>query len=94
MCPRGAAEPGRREGHLVAVNPDLTPKWNASLAERLTDGCNVTLPPNGTPGGCRAGACTGVDPWQNRGRLRHRVRRLDLRAGVALQEHQHPELFP
>jgi outer membrane protein assembly factor BamB len=54
------------EGYLVAVNPDLTPKWAASLAERLTDGCNVTLPPNGTPGGCRAGARTGVDPWQNR----------------------------
>jgi outer membrane protein assembly factor BamB len=54
------------EGYLVAVNPDLTPKWNASLANRLTDGCNVTLPPNGTPGGCRAGAHTGVDPWQNR----------------------------
>jgi outer membrane protein assembly factor BamB len=54
------------EGYLVAVNPDLTPKWNASLANRLTDGCNVTLPPNGTPGGCRAGSHTGVDPWQNR----------------------------
>ena len=54
------------EGYLVAVNPDLTPKWTASLANRLTDGCNVTLPPNGTPGGCRAGAHTGVDPWQNR----------------------------
>jgi outer membrane protein assembly factor BamB len=55
------------EGYLVAVNPDLTPKWNASLADRLTDGCNVTLPPNGTPGGCREGAHTGIDPWQNRG---------------------------
>ena len=55
------------EGYLVAVKPDLTPKWTASLANRLTDGCNVTLPPNGTPGGCRAGAHTGVDPSQNRG---------------------------
>lgn len=55
------------EGYLVAVNPDLTPKWIASLANRLHDGCNVTLPPNGTPGGCREGAHTGVDPWQNRG---------------------------
>jgi outer membrane protein assembly factor BamB len=54
------------EGYLVAVNPDLTPKWTASLANRLTDGCNVILPPNGTPGGCRAGAHTGIDPWQNR----------------------------
>jgi len=55
------------EGNLVAVNPDLTPKWVASLTNRFHDGCNVTLPPNGTPGGCRAGAHTGVDPWQNRG---------------------------
>ena len=54
------------EGNLVAVNPDLTPKWVATLTNRLTDGCNVTLPPNGTPGGCRAGAHTGVDPFQNR----------------------------
>ncbi len=54
------------EGYLVAVNPDLTPKWTASLANRFTDGCNVTLPPNGSPGGCRAGTPTGIDPWQNR----------------------------
>ena len=56
-----------RESYLVAVKPDLTPKWISSLANRLFDGCNVTLPPNGTPGGCRAGAHTGVDPTQNRG---------------------------
>jgi outer membrane protein assembly factor BamB len=56
-----------RQGYLVAVKPDLTPKWIASLADRLHDGCNITLPPNGTPGGCRAGAHTGVDPSQNRG---------------------------
>jgi hypothetical protein len=55
-----------REAYLVAVHPDLTPKWAASLANRLHDGCNVTLPPNGTPGGCRAGARTGVEPSQNR----------------------------
>jgi hypothetical protein len=56
-----------RETFLVAVNPDLTPKWISSLANRLFDGCNVALPPNGTPGGCRAGSHTGVDPSQNRG---------------------------
>ncbi len=56
-----------RESYLVAIKPDLTPKWISSLANRLFDGCNVTLPPNGTPGGCRAGAHTGVDPTQNRG---------------------------
>jgi hypothetical protein len=55
-----------RTSYLVAVNPNLTPKWIASLRDRLNDGCNVGLPPNGTPGGCRAGAPNGVDPAQNR----------------------------
>jgi hypothetical protein len=31
----------------------------------LHDGCNVIIPPNGTLGGCRAGAITGVDPSDN-----------------------------
>lgn len=51
--------------YLVAVNPDLTPKWNASLRGRLNDGCNVLIPRNGTPGGCRVGASTGIDPGTN-----------------------------
>ncbi len=44
---------------LVAFNPDLTLKWASSLRERFNDGCGVpvsaggTLPPNGSPGGCR-----------------------------------------
>jgi hypothetical protein len=54
-----------RWGNLIAVNPDLTLKWNASLRNRFNDGCNVLLPPNGAPGGCRAGATTGVDPTDN-----------------------------
>jgi outer membrane protein assembly factor BamB len=54
-----------RWGFLVAVNPDLTPKWSATLRNRLATGCNVLIPPNGTPGGCRAGAHTGVDPADN-----------------------------
>ena len=54
-----------RWGHLVALNPDLTLKWSASLRNRFNDGCNVLLPANGTPGGCRAGATTGVDPTDN-----------------------------
>jgi len=54
-----------RWGYLIAVNPDLTPKWSASLRNRMNDGCNVAIPPNGTPGGCRAGATTGVDPADN-----------------------------
>jgi len=54
-----------RWGWIVAVNPDLTRKWSTSLRNRFYDGCNVLLPPNGTPGGCRAGATTGVDPADN-----------------------------
>jgi len=58
--------------YLIAVNPDLTPKWNASLRHRFSDGCGVppseggSLPPNGAPGGCREGALRGVDPNNNR----------------------------
>ncbi|HSS77702.1 MAG TPA: hypothetical protein VLV54_13275 [Thermoanaerobaculia bacterium] len=55
-----------RSAYLVAVNNDLSPKWISSMSDRLHDGCNVLLPPNGQPGGCRAGAATGVDPAQNR----------------------------
>jgi hypothetical protein len=55
-----------RSGYLVAVNNNLTPKWIVSLRDRFNDGCNVALPPNGTPNGCRTGAHTGVDPAQNR----------------------------
>ena len=54
-----------RTGYLVAVNPNLTPKWRASLRDRFTDGCGVLLP-IGAPGGCRVGANTGVDPAENR----------------------------
>jgi uncharacterized protein (TIGR03437 family) len=61
-----------RYSFLVAINPDLTKKWAASLRERFHDGCGVPvsaggwLPPNGAPGGCRAGALPGVDPATNR----------------------------
>ena len=55
-----------RTAYLLAVHPDLTPMWQASLRDRFADGCNVYLPPNGSPGGCRVGAPTGVDPAQNR----------------------------
>jgi hypothetical protein len=55
-----------RTSYLLAINPDLSPKWKASLRERFHDGCNVLIPPNGTPGGCAAGAHTGVDPAENR----------------------------
>jgi hypothetical protein len=55
-----------RTGFLLAVNPNLTPKWAASLRDRLNTGCNVLLPPNGTPGGCSTEGTTGYDPAQNR----------------------------
>lgn len=51
--------------YLVATRSDLTPLWAASLRGRLADGCDVLLPPNGSPGGCRSGAVRGVDPATN-----------------------------
>ena len=56
--------------YLVAVNPDLTPKWAASLQNRLTDGCGVLLPiaPKGVndlANSCRYGTAVGVDPTTN-----------------------------
>ena len=54
-----------RWGWLVAVNPDLTPRWATSMRNRLSDGCNVLLPSNNTSSGCRVGANTGVDPSDN-----------------------------
>jgi hypothetical protein len=61
-----------REAYLVAVKPNLTQKWIATLRDRFHDGCGVpvslggTLPPNGAPGGCRVGSLYGVDPATNR----------------------------
>src|SRR5882724_10997886 len=60
-----------RWAYLIAVNPNFTQKWIRSLRNRFNDGCGVsvsaggTLPPNGSPGGCRAGANFGVDPATN-----------------------------
>ena len=54
-----------RYAYLVAVHPDLTPAWSASLRNVLGDGCDVGLPPSGTPGGCRSGSKRGVDPATN-----------------------------
>ena len=56
--------------YLIAVNPDLTPKWAASLQYRLTDGCGVILPiaPPGVtnlPNSCRYGTPVGFDPTTN-----------------------------
>jgi len=60
-----------RYAFLLALHPDLSLKWIASLRNRFHDGCGVSvadggwLPANGTPGGCRAGALQGVDPLTN-----------------------------
>ena len=54
-----------RWGYLVAANANLTPKWAASLRNRFHDGCGVSLPSNGTLGGCRDGSNSGVDPADN-----------------------------
>jgi uncharacterized protein (TIGR03437 family) len=60
-----------RYAFLIALNPDLSKKWAVSLRNRFNDGCGVSvadggwLPPNGTPGGCTAGALLGVDPLTN-----------------------------
>lgn len=59
-----------RYNYLIAVNPNLTGKWAASLRNRLNDGCGVSMAignPGGANanGGCRAGATFGVDPGTN-----------------------------
>ena len=60
----------RAVAYLIAVNPDLTPDWQASLQNRLNDGCGVLLPiaaANVTdePNSCRNGTTVGVDPTTN-----------------------------
>jgi len=55
-------------GYLVAVNPDLTPKWQATLQHRLSDGCGGIVPIAAnltTPNSCRPGTTPGVDPTTN-----------------------------
>jgi outer membrane protein assembly factor BamB len=57
-----------RVTYLVAVNPDLSLKWAASLQNLLSDGCGVIVPigpTNSTPNACRVGTTPGVDPTTN-----------------------------
>jgi hypothetical protein len=54
-----------RYSFVVGATPQLTLLWAASLRDLLSDGCDVLLPPNGSPGGCRVGARVGVDPATN-----------------------------
>jgi hypothetical protein len=56
--------------YLVAVNPNLTPKWQASLQNRLNDGCGVILPIAAAgvttlANSCLFGTTVGVDPTTN-----------------------------
>lgn len=53
-----------RYSYLIAVNPDLTPKWISTLRGHLNDGCGVTIPISNSDG-CRAGAKPGVDYQTN-----------------------------
>jgi len=58
----------RLVSYLAAVHPDLTPKWQASLQRRLSDGCGVIVPIASdltTPNSCRPGTMQGVDPTTN-----------------------------
>jgi hypothetical protein len=71
------ADFNERYSYVVAANPDLSPKWAASLRDRLNDGCGVLVPiaPTSAPaqGACRNGANVGVDPQTNQrpaGRVR------------------------
>jgi len=54
-----------RDSFVVAVNPDLSPKWATSLRGILNDGCGVTIADDGdamnNPFDCRPGAPMGVD---------------------------------
>lgn len=59
-----------RYGFMVAVNPNLTPKWASSLRGHLNDGCGVTIPIQSQPGvpekgKCNFGATVGVEPETN-----------------------------
>jgi outer membrane protein assembly factor BamB len=61
-----------RYNYLVAINPDLSGRWAASMRGKFTDGCNPTgtvpgsiMPSDPLKGGCRANANLGVDPQVN-----------------------------
>jgi len=57
------------QAYLIAVNPDLTHKWQASLVNLLNDGCGFLVPVSGPANtdvnSCRNGATPGVDPTTN-----------------------------
>jgi len=56
--------------YMIAVNPDLTLKWDSTMQNRLSDGCGTLLPIAGQgvdnePNSCRYGTTPGVDPTTN-----------------------------
>lgn len=60
----------QRTTYLIAVNPDLTPKWASPMQHVLNDGCGVIVPiaPASNPNqanSCRTGSIAGVDPTTN-----------------------------
>jgi hypothetical protein len=71
----GRVDNSPRYGWVVAVNPNLTRKWDTSMRNLFRDGCGVTIPiaTSATPtkGTCRFGAVIvgvnfGFDPTTNR----------------------------
>jgi hypothetical protein len=55
-----------RSDYVLAVNAaDLSLQWATSLAQIFDDGCNILMPPDGTPDGCSIYGVTGIDPTQN-----------------------------
>ena len=70
----GRVDNSSRYGWVVAVNSNLTRKWDTSMRNLFKDGCGVTIPiaTSATPtkGTCRFGAVTslnfGFDPTTNR----------------------------
>lgn len=59
-----------RYGFMVAINPNLTPKWASSMRMLFNDGCGVLIPIQSQPnvpekGKCNFGAHNGVEPETN-----------------------------
>lgn len=52
--------------YVIAIGPDLAPRWARSLRDRVHDGCGVLYPYGTDPfSDCRVGAAFGVDPLTN-----------------------------
>ena len=67
----GRVDNSPRYGWVIAVNPDLTRKWDTGMRNLFNDGCGVLIPIQSVPGvpekgKCNFGAHIGVDPTTNR----------------------------